>query len=359
VNVPFWQEAAQQVTPRHASGMETVKSRLHLMRQRALDAIAYAMVRSIVALIQIMPLDMGDRFCRVIATILSGPLPIRKKVIQSTLSQIFPDLPAATEKDLTFAMWHHLMLMVCEVAWAQRRLHRCNWYRHVRFHGSQTMLRSMLSDRPSVYVTGHFGNFEVGGYTMGLMGVRTLAIARRLDNPYLHDWVEDFRSAKGQDVVDKIGCAPIVERHLNEGGMLSLLADQHAGNKGLWTDFCGVPASCHKALALFSLTANAPMMSVYTRRIDGKPMQFESGLLGVVDPAAGTEDGQSVGQMTEWYNSQLESMIDIAPEQYWWLHRRWRTPPEKVARRLQKKREKALQNSSGSTSSKTSTSQAA
>ncbi|KLU05914.1 Lipid A biosynthesis lauroyl acyltransferase [Rhodopirellula islandica] len=337
--------------------METVKSRLHLMRQRALDAIAYAMVRSIVALIQIMPLDMGDRFCRVIATILSGPLPVRKRVIQSTLSQIFPDLPEPQQKELTFAMWHHLMLMVCEVAWAQRRLHRCNWYRHVRFRGSQTMLRSMLSDRSSVYVTGHFGNFEVGGYTMGLMGVRTLAIARRLDNRFLHDWVENFRSAKGQDVVDKIGCAPIVEKHLQEGGMLSLLADQHAGEKGLWTDFCGVPASCHKALALFSLTANAPMMSVYTRRIDGKPMQFESGLLGVVDPATDSENGQSVGQMTEWYNRQLESMIDIAPEQYWWLHRRWRTPPEKVARRLEKKREKALLASAAPT--KASTSQAA
>ncbi|MEP3931092.1 lysophospholipid acyltransferase family protein [Rhodopirellula bahusiensis] len=326
------------------------------MRQRALDAIAYAMVRLIVSSIQVMPLDMGDRFCRVVAAILSGPLPIRKRVIRSTLSQVFPGLPESDQKELTFAMWHHLMLMVCEVAWAQRRLHRSNWYQHVRFHGSQTMLRCMLSDRPSVYVTGHFGNFEVGGYTMGLMGVRTLAIARRLDNQYLHNWVEDFRSAKGQDMVDKIGCAPVVEKHLTDGGLLSLLGDQHAGEKGLWTEFCGVPASCHKALALFSLTANAPMMSVYTRRLGGKPMQFESGLLGVVDPATDSENGQSVGQLTEWYNGQLESMIDLAPEQYWWLHRRWRTPPERVARRLAKKREKALK---ASEVSNASTSQAA
>ena len=333
-----------------------MKSRLRLMRQRALDAIAYAMVRLIVASIQVMPLDMGDRFCRVVAAILSGPLPVRKQVIQTTLAKIFPNLPQRKQKELTFAMWHHLMLMVCEVAWAQRRLHRGNWHRHVRFHGNRTMLQYMLSDRPSVYVTGHFGNFEVGGYTMGVMGVGTLTIARRLDNQHLHQWVEDFRSAKGQSMVDKIGCAPIVEKHLSEGGRLSLLGDQHAGEKGLWTEFCGVPASCHKALALFSLTASAPMLSVYTRRVDGKPMQFESGLLGLVDPATGSENGQSVGQLTEWYNEQLESMIDLAPEQYWWLHRRWRKPPEKVARRLAKKREKALQASTVSTAS---TSQAA
>ncbi|MCC9657547.1 lysophospholipid acyltransferase family protein [Rhodopirellula halodulae] len=320
-----------------------MKTPMRAMRQRLIDASAYALVRMIVAVIQVMPLDMGDRFCRVVAALLSGPLPIRKNVIDSAFQQVLPGLSLEDQHRLTFDMWHHLMLMVCEVAWAQRRLHRCNWHQHVRFRGNQTMLQHMLSERPSVYVTGHFGNFEVGGYTMGLMGVRTLAIARRLDNPYLHDWVEDFRSAKGQDMVDKIGCAPIVDQHLQDGGLLSLLADQHAGHKGYWTDFCGVPASCHKALALFSLTSKAPMLSVYTRRLNGKPMQFESGLLGVVDPITDDENAQSVGQMTEWYNSQLEAMIDIAPEQYWWLHRRWRTPPEKVAARLEKKREKRRQ----------------
>lgn len=315
-------------------GVEALPSRVFKVRKRILDACAYVVVRLVVAIVQVMPLDMGDRFCRVVAAVLTGPLPVRRRVIESTLTQVFPKISSSDRTRLTFEMWHHLMLMVCEVAWAQRRLHRCNWNQHVRFHGNQTMLRHMLDSRPSVCVTGHFGNFEVGGYTMGLMGLRALAIARRLDNPFLHRWVETFRGAKGQDMVDKIGCAPIVEQHLRDGGMLSLLGDQHAGEKGLWTHFCGVPASCHKALALFSLTAQAPMMAMYTRRVDGKPMQFENGLLGVVDPVTDDVDGQSVAQLTHWYNGRLEAMIDLAPEQYWWLHRRWRTPPPRVAKRL-------------------------
>ena len=59
------------------------------------------------------------------------------------------------------------------------------------------MLQYMLSDRPVVMVTGHFGNFEIAGYTSGLMGISSLAIARRLDNRFLHRWVEQFRSSKG------------------------------------------------------------------------------------------------------------------------------------------------------------------
>ncbi|TWT91856.1 lysophospholipid acyltransferase family protein [Neorhodopirellula pilleata] len=305
------------------------------------DFIAYAAVRLVVAFVQAMPLDMGDHLCRNLAWLLSGPLPVRRKEIDDALDRIFPGVDPIRKHELTRAMWHHLMLMVCEVAWAQRRLHRSNWREHVVFRGNREMLRASFSPRPAVMVSGHFGHFEIGSYTMGLMGLETLAIARNLDNRFLHRWVENFRGAKGQQIVDKNGCAPIVDAHLRGGGTLSLLADQHAGEKGLWVDFCGQPASCHKALALFSLANDAPMLAVYTRRIGGRPMQFESAMLAQADPRP-SEHGhtdphcESVATLTHWYNRQLEAMIDLAPEQYWWLHRRWRTPSEKVAKRLAK-----------------------
>ncbi|MFG0255946.1 MAG: lysophospholipid acyltransferase family protein [Rhodopirellula sp. JB053] len=312
-----------------------------------LDAVAYVVVRGIVCVIQVLPLDMGDHLCRGLAALLSGPLPVRARTISETLEKIYPRVNEERARGLTLAMWHHLMLMVCEVAWAQRRLHRANWTEHVQFQGNRQMLAASLSSRPSVLVSGHFGNFEIGSYTLGLMGMKTLAIARKLDNIHLHRWVERFRGAKGQQLVDKNGCAPIVEKFMDEGGTLSLLADQHAGDKGLWVDFCGVPASCHKALALFSLAHEAPMLAVYTRRVDGRPMQFESAMMEMVDPAVKDAEGktnpdcESVEALTRWYNRQLERTIDRAPEQYWWLHRRWRTPSPRVAKRLAKKREAA------------------
>lgn len=309
------------------------------------DVLAYAAVRAVVAVIQVLPVDMGDHLCRGLAHVLTGPLAIRRRVIADTLASVYPTASAEQCRQLTLSMWHHLMLMVCEVAWAQGRLHRANWTDHIRMVGNREILATSLTPRPSILVSGHFGNFEIGCYTFGLMGMPTLAIARTLDNPYLHRWVERFRGAKGQRLVDKNGCAPIVDQFMREGGTLSLLADQHAGNKGLWGDFCGVPASCHKALALFSLTNQAPMLALYTRRVDGRPMQFESAMIERVDPLAGGEDDrsrvacESVESLTYWYNRQLERAIDIAPEQYWWLHRRWRTPPPRVAKRLAAARE--------------------
>jgi KDO2-lipid IV(A) lauroyltransferase len=299
------------------------------------DFAAYSLIRLLVAVVQTLPIDMGDAICRSLAWLASGPLRIRHQVTEENLKQVFPSASAESRRRLSLAMWHHLLLMVCEIAWAQRRLHLTNWHQHVTFRKNRTTLRCFLSDRPIVTVTGHFGNFEVGGYVTGMMGFGSLTIARKLDNRFLHRWVERFRGAKGQLMVDKEGCAGEVDRHLREGGTLSLLADQHAGDKGCWVNFLGVPASCHKALALFSLSSKAPMLAGCTRRIDGRPMQFEMRCIDVADPA---NDAQgvctSVKALTEWYNQQLAVAINDSVEQYWWLHRRWRTPPPRVVKRM-------------------------
>lgn len=324
--------------PDHAPSRRRFREKILGARRRGLDFVAYVAVRFLVATIQVLPLDMGNRLCRGLAWGIVHGFGVRRRATDENVAAVFPHADEAARRRLEVAMWHHLLLMVCEIAWAQRRLHLCNWSRYLRFRGNREMLAALLSPRPVVIVTGHFGNFEIGGYLVGLMGVKTTTIARRLDNGFLHDWVERFRQAKGQEMIDKEGCAPRVERHLREGGTLSILADQHAGEKGCWVDFLGVPASCHKALALFSLSARAPMIVAYTRRDRGRPMRFEVGLTGVADPADDRAAAcGSVTELTRWYNDRLAEAIGPAVEQYWWLHRRWRTPPARVARRLAKR----------------------
>jgi KDO2-lipid IV(A) lauroyltransferase len=97
----------------------------------------------------------------------------------------------------------------------------------------------------------------------------------------------------------------------------------------------GRPASCHKALALFTLTGGAPMLVSYARRL-AKPMHFEVGVQGTADPSALPEELQGVRQLTQWYNTCIEQIIRIDPTQYWWVHRRWREKPKKRYRKAKK-----------------------
>lgn len=303
------------------------KRRLRLTKQLVLDGLAYGLVRVIVAVIQALPVRTADAFCRFVATVLVRYTRIRRSTFDTNMQLIFPDASAEQRAALGWAMWHHLMLMVCEIAWAQRRLHLANWTEIVRLRGNRLLLEHLLSDRPTVVVTGHYGNFEIGGYLLGLMGFPTVTIARRLDNRYLHRFVERFRGTHGQFMVDKEGCAPLIDRHLSQKGTLSLLADQHAGDKGCWSQFLGADASCHKALALFSLSSGAPMLVSATRRA-GRPMYFEATCLAAADPQHDPgEVCSSVRSLTQWYNDQMAMAIASAVEQYWWVHRRWRPKP--------------------------------
>lgn len=310
------------------------------------DLLVYLVARCFICAVQSMSLEHCDRFCRLVSVLLADWLGVRRKTIDHNLGLVYgPSLSRKHCKLLRRKMWHNLSLMLCEIAHAPRKIHRTNWRDHFYMPHKREILTVMMDERPTILVTGHFGNFEVAGHTIGIFGTPSTTIARPLDNPYLDRIITDFRSFAGQKLLPKEGSSVAVQELLDRGGLLALLADQHAGAKGCWVDFFGHPTSCHKALALFVLTGNAPMIVNYTRRLD-RPLRFEMGMTGIADPALLASEPvpeylTSVTDLTEWYNARLEAAIRMAPEQYWWLHRRWRDVPPAQLKRLERRRTEA------------------
>ncbi|MEZ6088440.1 MAG: lysophospholipid acyltransferase family protein [Pirellulaceae bacterium] len=309
---------------------------VQVTKQTIIDYAVYLVVRIVFAVIQTLSVRRMEPFCNGLAYLLSDVLKLRHRVIDNNLRIASPTATQSQINQTRRQMWAHLVMMACEVAWSRRRLHLSNWRQMLDFSTSRYFLRPFLEGRPMVMVTGHFGNFEIGGYATGLFGIPTITVARPLDNRFLHQYITQFREMHGQVMVDKDGTADIIQGHLESNGTLSLVADQFAGERGCWVNFFGQPTSCHKALALFTLANDAPMAVFYTRRTS-KPMHFEIGCNGIADPR---EDGphlQGVTELTCWYNERLENAIAGSPEQYWWMHRRWREVPEKIQRRLAKR----------------------
>ena len=293
--------------------------------------LIYVVVRMLICIIQSLPLRFCEAFARFMSRLAWHRLRIRRSVIEDNLRHAFPYLSQDERDSIALDMWNHLCLMVCEIAHTARKIHRTNWRKHIQLNRARQLVQLLLADRPTVLVSGHFGNFEVAGYAAGLYGFSNYTIARPLDNPYLDRFIGSFRSLNGQYILPKKGSAPQIQEILDGSGTLVLLGDQHAGAKGCWVDFFGRPASCHKGIALFSLINNAPLATCYSKRLSG-PLSFELGLADIFDPAIKNDPEPEITTITQWYNEVLETVIEEAPGQYWWVHRRWKGHPPPIPR---------------------------
>ena len=300
--------------------------------RRFTDWLVYLAVRVFICTVQAMQMSTCRRVAAHLAWFASHVMHVREDVIDDNLREVFPSMKSSDRYRLARAMWEHLIIMACEIAHAPRKIHRTNWRRYFTMHKNRQMMEYFLDTRPTIVVSGHFGNFEMAGFAAGLLGFPSYTIIRPLDNQFLNQYINRFRSLHGQYILEKRGSSVEAESVLQRGGMLALLGDQHAGPRGCWVDFLGRPASCHKALAVFSLISGAPLLVCYARRT-GTPLQFEVGLVDATDPEVHLERCQSVRSLTMWYNAMLETVIRRNPEQYWWVHRRWKgTPPARRSR---------------------------
>jgi KDO2-lipid IV(A) lauroyltransferase len=306
-----------------------------MRRFRPGDYLVYVVVRLLICIVQAIRIETGHTVAQRLAWLFSDVLKLRGKVVDENLRHAFPEKSEAELRALARRMWEHLFLLVLEVAHAPRKIHETNWREYVSLKEEARLIRCLLSPRPTVLISGHFGNFELGGYILGVLGFPTYTVARKLDNPYLDRFVNRFRSATGQYIIPKKGGYDQILEVLGGGGVITFLADQYAGAKGCWVDFFGRPASTYKAIALLALSNDAPAIVCYSKR-KARPLHFELATTAVADPRDARDEAGSIKDLTQWYTTCLEDMVRENPEQYWWVHRRWKDTRKKRSKRARK-----------------------
>lgn len=234
---------------------------------------------------------------------------------------------------LVYEMWVHLFRTVIEVVQAPRKLHLHTYRQMIDFADFTRTNEAICSGRRVLMLGGHFGNWEIGTALFGLWGFPMGIIAREMDNPYLHAWFLKQREMTGHRMLLKSGDFDEMTALLNKGGNLGLLCDQDAGPRGVFVDFFGSPASTFKSIALLALEYDALLMVGYSIRQpdqfgDQLWSRFEVGCEAVIDPRQIT-GLDPVTEITRQFTAALERAIRRAPEQYFWIHRRWKSEPRK------------------------------
>ncbi|MDF1729117.1 MAG: lysophospholipid acyltransferase family protein [Sulfitobacter sp.] len=183
--------------------------------------------------------------------------------------------------------------------------------------GFEALQKADAAGRPVVLVTGHFGNYEAVRAALVARGYDVGGLYRNMKNPYFNAHYVKTMEAFGGPVFPqgRRGTAGFV-RHLKEGGQLVLLFDQHVQQAPI-LDFIGAPARTAVSAAELALRYDALLIPFYgIRRADG--LSFDC-LLEAPVPHSDAET------MTQALNDSLAARVEAHPEQWFWVHRRWRS----------------------------------
>ena len=295
-------------------------------RRAVADFAVYLVVRLLVCVLQSLSLRAGLALADRLAW-LAYHLDRRHRLVAlDNFAQAYPEMDEAGRDAAVRAIYRHCCRLVVEMLHMPRRLHVQRWPDFLEWPEPGRLLNALTSGRPLMLVTGHLGNWELGNFLLGLLGIRTSAIARKLDNPHLHRFIKRFRVRTEQTILDKHTDYPRIQAVLAEDGTLGVLADQDAGARGPFVPFFGRPASTTKAVALLALKNRALIVVLGVQKV-AEPFRYRLTVEDLIPPEEYSAHPDAVTAITARFTVALERMIRRHPEQYFWLHRRWKHQP--------------------------------
>ena len=193
--------------------------------------------------------------------------------------------------------------------------------RRVKVENIEAMAREFRAGVPVVLVLSHLGTWELFAQLMPkFVGfVRNASVYQKLGNRFIDEHVRRTRSQTGLELFDRqAGFEPVIEL-LRSGGGVGVLSDQHAGDHGVWTPFFGRLASTSPLPALLAKRTRAAIIAAGVYTIG--PARWRMVFTERFD-----QPGGSVAELTSRINEIIEKQIRVAPEDWFWVHNRWKTP---------------------------------
>jgi Kdo2-lipid IVA lauroyltransferase/acyltransferase len=278
-------------------------------------------VRLLIACVRVMPhalvratgraLGIGFYLC-------DGP---HRRIAQRNLAFAFAVRSAAERRRIArraFAHFGRLLLELLKFS----TLSRAQMLARVDVDGEERARSAYAQKKGVLFITGHFGFWEIHAIVHALKIEPIGVLARALDNPALNDLLERIRQATGNTVIYRKGTIRRVLRVLQEGHGVAVLIDQHIqARDAISVDFFQRPAATTNAVAALALRTGAPVVPVFALPLPHGRYKiiYEH---PVQPPPADSED--AVREFTQRCTDVLEMYVRRHPELWLWMHRRWR-----------------------------------
>lgn len=285
--------------------------------------IAVTILRGATLLPRRLALDFGEAVSALVWKI----LPRLRHYALVNLKLAFPELNNAERERIARGSFRSLGRLLGEISQFPR-LNRRNIESVVTYDGLENYQAAVAEGRGVIFLTGHIGAWELSVYAHSVYGYPSSFLARRVDNPLIERIAERYRTLYGNRSIDKkLGVREVI-RTLRTGGVVGILADLNSlRDEGVFCDFFGVPASTTVGVATLAMRTGAvvlPGYLVWDEAAGRHILHFEPPVETIL---TGNREADVLAN-TARYTKVLENIIRRYPDQWLWIHRRWRTRPE-------------------------------
>ncbi len=246
----------------------------------------------------------------------------RRRLATDNVARAFPEWDAVRVRALVRANFEHLGTVLAEFA-GLARTGPDELLDRFRFEGLDRLEAARAEGRGVLGLTAHLGNWEVGGMALAARVGNVCAVGRRIRNPAVDAWVAELRQRYGGRLIPHRGAVRPVLRALRGGALVGFLMDQRASSReAVRSEFFGRPVATNQGLALLALKTGAPVVPAFTVR-EG-PGRHRVWFGPPVPPPGPGSRAERVVAFTRRFDAVTEAAVREHPEQWFWVHRRWR-----------------------------------
>ena len=294
-------------------------------RRPSVQLLLYLLLRSVILVIDLIPSSRVSRAGRILGRLIRRIDRRHARIAARNLERAREVCPAGEIPSFVERVYEHIGLGFVELLQMKRLMERRGGLRCVRLKRFDRVGEALARGRGLIVVIGHLGNWELAGLAVAQAGIPLHSLARPIDNPWVDRYLHRFRTRTGQSIIPKYQALGRMIQVLRKNEVLVIQVDQDARHHGVHVNFFGRPASTHRSPALLSLKYGTPVVVADIYR-EGR--LHHCALSDPILPDAFRDHADPVRALTQAYTSRFEEFVRAHPEQWFWVHDRWRTAPE-------------------------------
>ncbi len=293
------------------------------MRKRSAfrNAVEAGVARVLIAALAYSPRPAADWLGRACARLLDRAIPRLRRIATRNLSLAYPERGAAWRErtvDGVFASIGRLLVAFARLP----RITKANAGQWIGYEGFEHYQRAKARGKGVLFATAHLGNWELSAYAHALLTEPMNVVVRPLDNPSIDDMVERRRALSGNRLLSKRDFARSILHALRKNEPVGILVDQNsAPDNGAFVPFFGTPACTNLTFAKLAARSGAaviPGFAIWNERAGRYVLRFYPEVEMTGDAVEDTRRIQGA----------IEAAVRETPDQWLWIHRRWKTRPE-------------------------------